>query len=466
MRTLSRLFLATSTLLMASQTFATAPFSHQDIMTMERYLFANFATKENVLKKTDDGRVITSQPGAILASPSNKGYGFSQDYQFHWTRDAAITMRQIFHHHPFNVDNYIAFERNAQQQLSNPGEQTLGQPKFNIDGTVWEGVWARPQNDGPALRALVLCEMAREHKTSLNEVKPLITTDLDYVIKEWKQPSYDLWEEVNDSDHFFTKMMQQHALTCAGNLLYFVDHATSQRYTDATKEISQSLDVHWNEKLGYITESTHQLNFKGGGLNSAVVLAVLYGNSLGDAASFPTWSVRDDRVMSTVAVLRDVFASEYPINHANPQDPPLIGRYPNDKYDGNTFVQGNPWVLTSSALAEYYYALAYVYKKLYVPIEITQRNHHFFEQLHITAPVGTVYKTGTEQFDAVINRLVEEGDRVLERIKNHQTCLIDHSCLHYAEQIDAVTGNATSAKDLTWGYVSIIRAVHAREKVV
>lgn len=472
-------FLLSAACLFSSVTvFADVPFSEQELQVLRKHMHDNIAGKNKVFTKIDEGRTITSQPGAILASPSNKEFGFSQDYQFHWTRDAAITMRQVTREYqealaqhqqvsqPIEViHDYIAFESKAQQQLSNPGEQTLGQPKFNIDGTVWEGMWGRPQNDGAAIRALALCAIGRENMDLMREVVPLMKTDLNYVNKAWQQPNFDLWEEVKDNDHFFTKRMQHYAMVCGSYLLYFTEHPLSQFYSDTATEIQSSLDKHWNEKLGYITETIGQLNYKGGGLNSGVLLAVLYGDEFTNVRSLPAWSVRDDRVMSTVAALRDAFYKEYPINFTNPNEPPLMGRYPGDKYDGNLFQQGNPWIITTAALAEYYYTLARAYKILHLPIEITARNVHFFEQLGLKAAVGKRYEYGAPEYEQYVAALITEGDRILRRIKTFGTCGSDHDCLHFSEQIDAKTGQPTSAKDLTWSYVGILRAIQAREAI-
>src|SRR5690606_37321714 len=136
------------------------------------------------------------------------------------------------------------------QQSSSPGEQTLGQPKFNIDGTVWEGMWGRPQNDGAAIRALALCAIGRENMDLMREVVPLMKIDLDYVSKVWQQSNFDLWEEVNNTDHFFTKLMQHYAMVCGSYLLYFTEHPLSQFYNNMATKIHSSLDKHWNEKLG------------------------------------------------------------------------------------------------------------------------------------------------------------------------------------------------------------------------
>src|SRR3989344_2999289 len=96
--------------------------------------------------------------GVILASPSRQ----DPDYYFHWIRDSALVVdalslfaaerageyswRQTF------VD-YVAFSRQLQSTQTLTG---LGEPRFNVDGTAFNGNSARPQNDGPPLPVLPL----------------------------------------------------------------------------------------------------------------------------------------------------------------------------------------------------------------------------------------------------------------------------------------------------------------------
>ncbi|OGT45318.1 MAG: hypothetical protein A3E83_08630 [Gammaproteobacteria bacterium RIFCSPHIGHO2_12_FULL_41_20] len=470
------------------QAFAwhTAPFSEKELTVITQYLLNNITSQQKPFVKTDEERTIHSHPGAVLASPSNKGSGFSQDYQFHWTRDAAITMQQAMHIYLQNLtdnklhealNNYIEFEYTAQQQPSNPGERTLGQPKFNIDTTVWEGVWGRPQNDGAALRAFTLCDYYLnidgknvESATWLRaHLLPLIINDLDYVMREWQHTTYDLWEEVNDTEHFFTKMVQKKSLSCGSALLAKLhdDKKRMQTYADTATAITRSLEKHWQITLGYITETVNQLTNKGGGLDSSILLGVLYGDHYKNPSiSYEQpWSIIDDRVMHTVTILRNTFASEYLLNKAHPEQPPLIGRYPGDRYDGNEFMHGNPWVLTTSAFAEYYYSLAHAYLKLKY-INVTPTNLDFFTQLHLALLANTRYDDNNSHFNEIISALITEGDRYLLTVKSYQQCHKKTDCLHFSEQIDAITGNPTSAQDLTWGYVSILRAMQARKETI
>ena len=55
------------------------------------------------------------------------------------------------------IMNYIELVKNNQSQS---GFDHLGEPKYNVNGTPFTGPWGRPQNDGPALRAITLIKFA------------------------------------------------------------------------------------------------------------------------------------------------------------------------------------------------------------------------------------------------------------------------------------------------------------------
>jgi glucoamylase len=40
-------------------------------------------------------------------------------------------------------------------------EANMGEPKYEVNGSPYSGLWYRPQNDGPALRATVYMKFAR-----------------------------------------------------------------------------------------------------------------------------------------------------------------------------------------------------------------------------------------------------------------------------------------------------------------
>lgn len=460
--------------LFAPCVLAASPFSADDISLLKQHLLDNIATSQHQFTKQIDNQTMTSLPGAVMASPSNHSEHFSQDYQFHWTRDAAITMQEVlyFYAHASGIEkqtlrtylfNYIAFEQQAEQQISNLGEQTLGQPKFNMDGTIWEGVWMRPQNDGAALRVIAMVKIANQlwaegDYDDVHIIMPnLIITDLNYVAAEYQHPSYDLWEEVLDRDHFFTKMVQRRALLDGSALLermHIYQEPTHYRYV--ASQLTQSIAQHWHPELGYYTETINQLNYKGGGLDTSIILGVLLGN-IKDAND--PFAITNDRIENSIYVIRHAFADNYQINRNHREHVPLLGRYPSDMYDGDQFAGGNPWVITSAALAQYYYAVANAYMQQQ-QIVIDAQNIAFFMQIlgvNNMAPHTIDATTQPDEFNNVINHLVMAGDDILNNLKQYAVCN-DNDCLHFAEQIQRDTGMQTSARDLTWGYAGLVRA--------
>lgn len=139
--------------------------------------------------------------GAVAASPT-------QQYQFHWTRDGALVWQALLRVYQTTADpalkanlikrfqEWVQFEKKCLQSAAQLG-LTRGEPKFNLDGSAYTGPWGRPQNDGPALRAIVMSEWAfqllaegqrdyvrRELYTpNLGETTSLIKGDLEHSAK-------------------------------------------------------------------------------------------------------------------------------------------------------------------------------------------------------------------------------------------------------------------------------------------
>lgn len=461
----------------------TEPYSSNEIEVIKQYLFNNIATEDRILIKEDNHQEIHSIPGAVLASPSKKRPGFVQDYLFHWTRDAGLVMNEVAHlysqaqhsdkmHLKSYLVNYINFERKAQKQISRPGEQTLGQPKFNIDGTIWEGEWGRPQNDGPALRAATMIAIAniflqeKDEKYVRGTLIDIIKTDLDYIVTEWQTPAYDLWEEIKDKNLFFTKMVQRKGLIEGAKFFdQMGDFQRADNYSKIANQMTESLNQHWNLGRGYFTESVSQRHIKGGGINSSIILGVLHGDIDNPADPF---AANNERVMSSIYYIRNAFSGLYRVNIDNQHNSPMLGRYSNDIYDGDQDDYGNPWILTTNALGQYYYKLANIYLQQ-GKIVISKVNKLFFTQIDSGLSVKEeVIKLSEnpEKFYSIVNSLIAEGDKAVKTAKRYSVCYEDASCLHFSEQIDRSSGRQTSAMDLTWGYTSVLTAMQARDKLI
>ena len=156
------------------------------------------------IKKTNNG--------LIIASPSK----YDPDYYYHWIRDSAITMKVIIDEYIKTKDNiyleiilkYVNAEYELTRLISLGG---LGEPKFNVDKTCFNDNWGRPQNDGPALRGIIMVKIANllqdDYKFIVNNlVLEIIEKDYNYTIKNLEIPCYDLWEEVKGF-HFYTRLV-------------------------------------------------------------------------------------------------------------------------------------------------------------------------------------------------------------------------------------------------------------------
>src|SRR5262249_20939223 len=129
--------------------------------------------------------------------------------------------------------------------------------------------------------------------------------------------------------------------------------------------IESALSNHWDAGKGYLVATLNRdggLDYKAKNLDTAVVLAVLHGQIPGDPFFGPT----DDAVLATAQALTTAFGDPglFPINKVvkNPEGSnmgPGIGRYPEDRYGGQSNLsEGNPWVLCTTAMAELYYRAA------------------------------------------------------------------------------------------------------------
>lgn len=469
-----------------------SPFTADEIAIIMGYLFRNIATENNILSKVSRRQVIKSIPGAVIASPSIAGPDFSQDYYYDWMRDAALTMNEVTSLYEQSAAenektilrsylvNYVNWVKNAQSQPSLNGISVLGEPKFNIDGTVFTGDWARPQNDGPALRAITLIHIAnialKENdfsdllNTLYNPLAPgsLIKTDLEYTAKIWSEKSIELWEEVLGFQ-FFTLAVQRKALFEGANLAYRMeDSEAADYYREQARFIEKLMDQHWHDGLGYYNETLTAIGTKGGGLTISVLMGLLYGriNRADDH-----YAITNEKSLSNAYYTRYTFEGFYQINIKNNElgrGGPLIGRYQNDIYDGYQSIYGHPWFLSTNLFAEFYYTVAeeLIRKK---EIEITSLNKQFYRQacpdLELNNDSIISKESDNELFYKIIVGLLMAGDNMLKAVKKHSETYEDGTPLHMSEQIDRSHGNQVSAQDLTWSYCTTLTALQAREKL-
>jgi len=139
---------------------------------------------------------------------------------------------------------------------------------------------------------------------------------------------------------------------------------------------------------------------------------------------------------------------------------PAIGRYPEDHYDGRTIDGlGNPWFLTTHAMAEYYLRLRGELKAR-GELRITELSRPFFEAVvREDLSRRSRVRLGDPTYESVLKALQERSDAFIRRAKFHTG-----EGGHQSEQFNRVHGQMQGARDLTWSYASFLSLRRIREK--
>ncbi|KJA21218.1 carbohydrate-binding module family 20 protein [Hypholoma sublateritium FD-334 SS-4] len=420
-----------------------------------------------------------AKAGLVIASPSTT----NPDYLFTWTRDSALVFKTIIDQFTGGqdttlrplIDLYVTAQA-ALQQVSNPSGTVLtgglAEPKFNIDGTAFTGPWGRPQRDGPALRATAFITYANWLVANTNEtfvtttLWPIIKLDLDYVMNLWNQTTqvflistsalltgvydrFDLWEEV-DSSSFFTTAAQHRALRQGSALATSIGQTSVVAgYNTQAGNILCFLQSYWNPSGGFITANT------GGGrsgidANTALASIHTFDPTAGcDATTFQPCS---DKALSNLKVYVDSFRSIYGINSGISANAAVAtGRYPEDVY-----FNGNPWYLTTAAVAEQLYDSLIVWKQQ-GSLTITTTSLAFFKQFMPSATTGT-FASSTSAFTTLTSSVQTFADDFLSIVSKYTP-----SNGGFSEQFDKNAGTPLSAADLTWSYASALTVFSARQ---
>lgn len=238
-------------------------------------------------------------PGCMVASPSRPGdrpggKDENENYFFQWPRDSGLCVREVIRRMVLSQSGStvgVALEQGKElerivrdfvamsvklQHTANPSGTFetggLGEPKFNVDGSPFDADWGRPQNDGPALRAISMLTYANYllslkesealeyvqnnlYRSSVAASHSLIKDDLDYVARSWQANSYELWEEVladaSKGGHFHMLMVQRRALLAGARFAMrpeIKDAWSAGRYNTAAMSITEHLEKFWNPK--------------------------------------------------------------------------------------------------------------------------------------------------------------------------------------------------------------------------
>jgi glucoamylase len=434
--------------------------------------------------------------GSVIASPSKN----NPNYYYHWVRDAAIVTDIVITQYEQAqndqdrmqyrglLEKYIAFcQRIQTAQADGQAVTGIGEPKYFVNGSVYNDGWGRPQNDGPALRAGKLIRFAntliggkaKEDQTLLAALytsqfppRSLIHADLEFVARIWPYKNVDLWEETR-GQHFYTRMVQHRALASGEQFARRMnDKESADVYLAEAKKLRPVIQSHLDATSGIIVPIKYgerNLNIRQQ-LDVAVILAVIHTHDTNSPLFPPT----DENVLATAFKLSTFFSTAFPINvnvQINGDKRILqsgIGRYPGDQYDGmTTSGKGNPWFLATAALAELCYRAASDWSPADT-IAITKNNIGFVRAalgsnaVKIAVAEGDQILKTDARHGQIVEALIELGDGYLRRVRQHS----DQNTNALSEQFNGTTGFMQSAQDLSWSYASILTAFQQREKAV
>jgi len=413
------------------------------------------------------GQNMRPVAGSIVASPVPAAYDPDPDYFFHWFRDSAVVIdavRSLYeaghlgaealtHFADFvrfslslqALDGRALLEKPHWRQKVMPdfeqylrgddlssvsGDAVYADTRVNPDGTLDISRWARPQHDGPPLRALVVMRWLRTlaaHRGradesvsagALADAERLLRIDLAFTAARWREPSFDIWEE-ELGFHYYTLRICAAALREGAEWLRAAGHATEANTLRVeARTIRDMLDRYWLEDEGYYRSrimpagvaSTKMLDI-------AVILSAVHSGDGGELHS-----PRDARMHATLEKLERLFDRLYPINHQRPREwAPAMGRY-----EGDAYYSGGAYYFSTLGAAELCFLAA-----------------------------GACGPGSDDR-----EKWLVHGDGFLETVRAFTPASGD-----LAEQFDQRSGEPTSAKHLAWSYAGLISCVTARRAV-
>jgi glucoamylase len=386
--------------------------------------------------------------GTIVASPSKQ----DPNYFYDWIRDSALVYNAL--------NNLNDTKEYVKSTIIHQMVGDFGEPKFYIDGKVYDKPWGRPQTDGPGLRTITLYTFIQNHLKQGGKIHDLhhlynpnyppdsiIKKDLEYIAHNYNKQSFDLWEEFY-GNHFYNLMIHQRALEIGSEIAdLFNDPGASAYYKLICYQIRKELNNYWDETHMVVTAIKGQQR-----LDIAIVLACLHSSG----GTFNLYACKSDRILISLAKLHASFQVEYPVNYGH--EFVLYGRYNTDEYDGTGKSVGNPWILSTFGVAELLYRIGLDFHNDGY-IDVTSINLLFYQffiprmnlqkrRIHNSEPL----------FYDIIGNLTQTADGITKRVLGFGE--------RFSEQIDRNMGFMKGAVDLSWAYASFVTAYDARQRLI
>jgi glucoamylase len=402
------------------------------------------------------GTEVRAAPGSIIASPVLGAYDPDPDYFFHWYRDSAVVMQALRllyqdgtlgaealgHFGDFlrfnlalrGLDGRRLVNDAARRERVHPefmkflredadlalvhGDAVAAETRVNPDGTLDISKWARPQHDGPPLRALAVLdwiEAAPLDVAAEDDAAALLHADLSFTRRRWRELSYDIWEE-EQGHHYYTRRVSAAALEqgaawleCKG------EQGEAQACRREAQLILDDLDGWWLADAGhYRSRVLEGVARPAKALDISVILSTIH-----IGATTGPHSVHDPRMQATLDRLEQLFDSLYAINRGRAAGTaPAMGRY-----RGDVYYSGGAYYFSTLGAAEFCFL----------------------------ASVGS----------ANAARWIARGDGYLETVRTHTP-----EDGELSEQFDQNDGRQTSARQLAWSYAALISCATARRRAL
>ena len=316
--------------------------------------------------------------GAIIASSDSDILRFNKDtYSYMWPRDGAfiaLGLDAAGYHHITQ-----RFFRFCEKTISDEG--FLFQ-KYNADGS-WGSTWhpwidAEQEFQLPIQEdetALVLYSLW-SHYDQVRDIEfisplyePLICKAADFMVRyrdtetKLPLPSYDLWEERRGISTFTSSAIYGGLLAASRFSRIFGDTERAETYDSAAKEVKEAILSHLYDREADRFLKMINPDGNGGFSKDLTIDSSVYG--IFEFGVLPSDDPRVDKTMksleSTLWVKTDVGG---------------IARYQNDYYHQVSRdiqnVPGNPWIICTLWLAEWYITRAKAVEDLKKPVELLQ----------------------------------------------------------------------------------------------
>ena len=233
----------------------------------------------------------------------------------------------------------------------------------------------------------------------------------------------------------------------AGPLLCFLQVSRELHYM-RIHPLTSRFQSYWNSGSGYITSNT------GGGRSgkdSNSILASIHTFDAAAGCDATTFQPCSDKALSNLKVYVDSFRSVYALNNGIAATGAVaVGRYPEDVY-----YNGNPWYLSTFAVAEQLYDALTVWSAQ-GSLQVTPTSLAFFRQFLPSVSAGT-YASSSSTYTSLTSAIKTFADGFISINAKYTP-----SGGALAEQFDRATGKPLSAADLTWSYASALTAFAAR----